>query len=47
MSMFYTRTVNYGPSSILVLDNLNALCPVINKDAPPNLLETIKTEKFC
>ena len=30
----------------MVFDNLNALCPSINKDAPPNLLETIKTERF-
>ena len=33
-------------SSVLVLDNLNALCPMIDEDAPPNLTETVKMEKF-
>ena len=31
---------------MLILDNINALCTNINKDGQPNLLETIKSEKF-
>lgn len=27
LNLYYTRAINYGPSSVLVLDNFNALCP--------------------
>lgn len=33
-------------ATILILDNLNALCPLIDSDAPLNLVETVKMEKF-
>ena len=31
---------------IFVLDNFNVLCPNISGDGPPNLVETVKSEKF-
>ena len=46
LEMHYSRTKMHGSQSILILDNLNCICPLINKDSPPNLLETIKSEKF-
>ena len=44
--MHYNRTKMHGPKSVFILDNINCICPLINKDAPPNLVETIKSEKF-
>ena len=30
----------------LILDNFHVLCPHISQDGPPNLVETVKSEKF-
>jgi hypothetical protein len=47
MEMHYNKAAQFGDSSILVLDNLQALCSHINKDDNnQNILEFIKTEKI-
>jgi len=48
LSMQYERTAAFGPSSVLVLDNIHALCAQYGKEeqAQKNINDIIKTEKF-
>ena len=50
MEMEYERAVRFGRSSILVLDNIHAICPSASGQGPEggsaNVADVIKTESI-
>lgn len=46
LTMQYKRAIMHGSSSVIILDNINAICAAITKDSQPTLLDRIRTEKF-
>ena len=42
--MHYKKACHYGDT--FVLDNIHSICPMINKDAPQNIVEIVKSKKF-
>jgi hypothetical protein len=45
VAAFITSTESLSPS-IMILDNLNALCPSISNDEQFNMIESVKAEKM-